>query len=157
MLSSLKCWRSGWKIGGRKLACLTIGGQEYNIYAFAQISPWNKDEIKASVYLLNGAYIGLMLPISAQEQWNNNQIWDVVDGPNGQIGYWGGHAMYAVGYDSEGIIFVTWGKKQKSTWSWFLKYCDEAYAICDDRDAFLGDTSPLDIEKLDGYLKEITK
>jgi hypothetical protein len=157
LLSSLKEWRNGWKIGGRKIACLPIiRGQDYNIHAFMQITTIDPKEIMASIFFLNGAYVGLMLPMSAQDQYNNNQVWDVVEGPTGKPGSWGGHCVYVSQYDSTGPSCVTWGTKQPMTWPFFFACCDEAYGIVDDKDRFL-DNSLLDVEKLEGYLQEITK
>lgn len=156
MLDSLKVWKnSGWPIGGRKLLCLTIGGQTYDIYGFAQFHPKDRDEVKASIAFLNGAYIGLQLPMSAQTQLASNQIWDLVSGPDGEPASWGGHCVYVPKYDEIGPYCVTWGAIQQMTWAFFEACCDEAYAICDNRDNFLTD-SPVNVEALDKILDEIT-
>lgn len=42
-----------------------------------------------------------------------------------------------------------------ATWDWFLNRCDEIYGVVDDKDKFLND-SPLDVEKLDGFLHAVT-
>ena len=51
-----------------------------------------------AIWLFGGAYIGVELPLSAQDQ----DVWDVPanPGPNDEPGSWGGHAVYLVGYDS---------------------------------------------------------
>lgn len=159
MLDSLKEWRnSGWRIGGRKIKCLpVIGGQKYDIYAFAQVSPSDNTEVKASIAFLNGIYIGLMLPMTAQSQWNSNQPWSFV--PNttqNQAGSWGGHAVYGVKYDKDFIYCITWARVQAMTWEFFQTYCDELYAVVDNRDNFLAN-STLDVQALDTVLVEITK
>jgi hypothetical protein len=51
-------------------------------------------EIATAIWLFGGAYIGVELPISAQ----NQDVWDVADGPDAEPGSWGGHAVYLVGY-----------------------------------------------------------
>lgn len=141
MLYSLRDWRSnGWAVGMHK----------YNIYAFAQVHPTDMGECKAGIYLLNGLNIGLNLPVSAQ----NQSVWDVTSGPGAEAGSWGGHCVYVPSYDTQGLTCVTWGYKQKMTWSFFWRYCDEAYAIVDNKNAFTPN-SPVDIDKLNGYLKDI--
>ena len=44
-------------------------------------------------------------------------------------GSWGGHAVDVVGYDDEAMTIVTWGSLKQMTWSFFERYCDEAYSI----------------------------
>jgi hypothetical protein len=53
--------------------------------------------VAAAIWLFGGAYIGVELPITAQ----NQDVWDVPakPGPKDEPGSWGGHAVYLVGYD----------------------------------------------------------
>lgn len=142
MLDSLNWWRkTGWVAAER----------EYSVYAFSSIDWKNHQHVMASIYLLRGAYIGIALPISAKGQ----EIWDVVDDPGGARGSWGGHAVYVAKYDRDYLTCVTWGGLKKMTWDFLDKYCDEAFAIVDNRNAFQED-SPVDVEALDNILKEIT-
>jgi hypothetical protein len=112
-------------------------------------------EVATAIWLFGGAYIGLELPITAQ----NQEVWDVPKNPGGndEPGSWGGHAVYLVGYESglgvrgQGLgaetsapaspnppslipnpctlTCITWGQVKKMTWAWFEKYCSEAYAL----------------------------
>ena len=171
LLDSLKCWRdNGWRIGGTSQIIKTHGcwrkkpvpptppvnSNLYNIYAFGAIDPKKHEDVKATAYLLNGVYIGLALPITAQ----NQVIWAVEGDPqkddNSKPYSWGGHCVYIVAYDAEGLTCVTWGSKKRMTWQFFDTYCFDAFGILDNRDKFLTD-SPLDINKLDGYLNEVSK
>jgi hypothetical protein len=54
-------------------------------------------DIATAIWLFGGAYIGVELPIRAQ----NQDVWDVPanPGPEDEPGSWGGHAIYLVGYD----------------------------------------------------------
>jgi hypothetical protein len=81
--------------------------------------------VKAGVYLFGGVYIGLALPLSAQ----NQSIWSVTRGPDAQPGSWGGHAVPVVAWDAHYLTVVTWGELKKMSWSFLNKYCDESYAI----------------------------
>jgi len=56
------------------------------------------------------------------------------------------------GYNETGPVCVTWGRKQQMTWSFFDKYCDEAYAIVDDKDSA---KSKLDVAKLVAALNSL--
>ncbi len=108
--------------------------------------PTANSDIALAIWLFGGAYIGVQLPITAQ----NQNVWDVPQnpGPNDEPGSWGGHAIYLVGYDTRdtGSVFpnpqspapstqsptftcITWGKLKRLTWAWLEKYCDEAYAL----------------------------
>ncbi len=42
------------------------------------------------------------------------------------------------------------------SWEFWDARVDEAYGIVDNRNAWMGASSPVDVQKLDGYLKEIT-
>ena len=145
VLDSLKCWRKkGWKAAGKS----------YSIYAFAEVSYRNHDEVMAAIYLLSGACIGLQLPVSAESQFDAGQPWDITTGPDAEPGSLGGHCVYLVGYGGSGPVGVTWGKKQPMTWAFLDRYCDELYAIVDNRDKFLRN-SPVDVDKLAGYLEQL--
>jgi hypothetical protein len=80
-----------------------------------------------AIWLFGGAYIGVELPITAQ----NQEIWEVPLDPGLQDepGSWGGHAIYIVAYDQNTLTCITWGQLKKMTWAWFEKYCSEAYAL----------------------------
>ena len=143
MLDSLNAWRqTGWRAARRK----------YNINAFAQITPSHHAEVKAAIYLLTSAYVGLALPKSAQAQIQTGQPWAVANGPSAAPNSWGGHCVMMPGYNATGPVCVTWGRKQQMSWAFFDKYCDEAYAIVDDKDSA---KSKLDVTKLLAALRSL--
>jgi hypothetical protein len=104
----------------------------HKIGAYVALEPSNHNHIMESVYIFEGCYIGVQLPVSAKGQVQHHHTWSVPPGgPNGDgaKGSWGGHAVPVVAYDSRGVTVVTWGALQKMTWSFWEAYCDEAYAI----------------------------
>ena len=119
------------------------GFQQAELDAYAAVNPLNAAMIAQGIWLCGGAYIGIELPIRAQEQ----DVWDVPANPGAddEPGSWGGHAVYLVGYDkraagsqisnlksemaSPSLTCITWGKPKRMTWAWFEKYCSEAYAL----------------------------
>jgi hypothetical protein len=108
-----------------------IGG--HKIAAFVALDVKNREHVKLAVDLFGGAYIGVALPNSAK----NQDVWSVaISGDQGDItpGSWGGHAIYVVDYDADGITVITWGQKKKATWAWWDVYCDEAYALISQQD-----------------------
>jgi hypothetical protein len=104
----------------------------HKIGAYVALEPANHNHIMDSVYIFEGCYIGVQLPISAQAQTQNHQPWSVPPGGatgEGKPGSWGGHAIPVVAYDTRGVTVVTWGALQVMTWSFWDAYCDEGYAI----------------------------
>jgi hypothetical protein len=98
MLDSLNEWRQGgWRAAGEK----------YKIHAFAQVTPTNHAEVKAAIYLLTAAYVGVSLPKSAQAQIQTGQPWDVVSGTSAMPNSWGGHCVMIPGYNAIGPVRVT--------------------------------------------------
>jgi hypothetical protein len=113
-LDVLKLWRS-----------TGIGG--HRIGAFAQVACGDRDLVMTGAWLFGGLYIGLQLPARAAEQ----DVWDWtgrLDGPDAP-GSWGGHAVDVVGYDESGLAVVTWGAPKRMTWSFWGRYCDEAWCV----------------------------
>ncbi|HYW44807.1 MAG TPA: hypothetical protein VE959_18230 [Bryobacteraceae bacterium] len=97
------------------------------IQAFVSVEPKNHVEVQDAIYLFGNCYIGVQLPVSAQ----NQTVWTVPPGgPTGQgaPGSWGGHAIPIVQYDARGLTVITWGATKRMTWTFFDAYCDEAYA-----------------------------
>ncbi len=104
----------------------------HKIGAFVALEPSNHNHVMDAVYMFEGCYIGVQLPISAQAQTQNHQPWSVPPGGatgDGKPGSWGGHAIPVVAYDARGVTVVTWGALQTMTWTFWEAYCDEAYAI----------------------------
>jgi hypothetical protein len=101
------------------------------IGAFTEINVENSGYIRDALYLFNGVYIGLQLPLSAESQSSGGQPWSVSKGRTSWPGSWGGHCVPIVAYDANYLYCVTWGGIQAMTWGFFDEYCDEAYCIID--------------------------
>jgi hypothetical protein len=99
----------------------------HRIKAFARVSTYDHALVRTGTYLFGGVYIGLQLPLSAQQQ----SVWDwtgELTGPS-EPGSWGGHAVDVVAYDADSLTVVTWGKLKQMTWAFWDRYCDEAYCL----------------------------
>lgn len=108
-----------------------LGGRKV-VVAYADPEPGNTDHIKQSIYRFSGVYIGLQLPVTAQ----NQDIWDVVGhttDPDSQPGSWGGHAVFVPYYDEAGLVCITWGAPKRMTWNFWNTYCDEAHTLLSQR------------------------
>jgi hypothetical protein len=100
--------------------------------AFVQLEAGNVQHVQESIFLFGNAYLGLNLPLTAQEQIDKNLGWSVPKtGPKGDgaPGSWGGHAVPVVGYDKDGLTCVTWGRLQHLSYNFLKVYSDEGYAV----------------------------
>jgi hypothetical protein len=100
---------------------------DHTIGAFARVSLLDEDLVRTGAYLFGGLYIGLALPVTAQQQ----DVWDWTGSLAGPAspGSWGGHAVDVVGYDADGLTIVTWGKPKRMTWAFWARYVEEAYCL----------------------------
>ena len=103
-----------------------VGGRTINSYA--QITVSNLHQLQASIYLFGLAYIGIGLPITAQ---NESKVWTLPHSltGNGAPGSWGGHCVIVTGWDATGLDVITWGEQIRMTWGFWKAYVEEAYAI----------------------------
>lgn len=140
LLDVLKFWRSDG-----------IGG--HRITSFAAIDPYNTQELKAAVAWFGGATIGLNIPQSALDQFQQNANWDTVSGS-----IVGGHAIRVLGYNNYGPWFVTWSRRMQMTWEFYMGQCDEAYAVLSDNWLETSGIAPnaLDFAELDADLQKVT-
>ena len=99
------------------------------LLAFADPKPASLIDIRQSITLFGGVYIGLALPITAQSQ----DVWDVVKsgGAKAKPGSWGGHCVFVPKYDQHGFTCITWGELKTMTLAFWKKYCDEAHTLLD--------------------------
>lgn len=100
-----------------------IAGHKIIGYADPQL---NQTHMKQAIYLFGGVYIGVELPLSAQ---NQSSFWEWESDENGGIvGSWGGHCVDVVGYNAKGPIFISWGQVMGMSWGFWDKYVSEAHA-----------------------------
>ena len=102
----------------------TSGFSDRKLLGWVSPDPSNIDHLKKAIFYFKSLYTGVELPLSAQ----NAGLWDVVDGPNGVAGGWGGHCMVLPKYD-ENFTFITWGALQEVTPAWLAAYLDEAHVL----------------------------
>jgi hypothetical protein len=99
--------------------------------AYAKVE--TQHEVQLSTWWFGGVYVGIQLPISANDQINGHMPWvlplDI--SPSNEPGSWGGHCVPIVAYSDWGVTVVTWGQLQLASWGWLQVYMDEAYACLD--------------------------
>jgi hypothetical protein len=59
-------------------------------------------------------------------------------------------------WTEKGITCVTWGCEQFMDWEFWDARVIQAFAVVDNRDKWVGDKSPVNVDLLDSYLREIT-
>lgn len=130
-----------------------IGG--HAVVAFARVPVHDEQLVRAAAWLFGGLYIGLQLPLTAQHQ----PTWDWTGSLSGPAapGSWGGHAVDVVRYGPAGLTVVTWGELKELTWSFWQRYCDEAYCLIS-TDFLAGGKTPdgLDLPALEADLALVT-
>jgi hypothetical protein len=103
----------------------TTGIAGHKSVMWAAVDPDNVTLIKWTVQLFGACRIGVSLPQSCLDQFDQGQPWTVVadDG-----GFAGGHDVPIVKYEGDDAYYVvTWGKVQKMDKAFLIKYADEAY------------------------------
>ncbi len=146
MLSHLKLWRN---------TGLRLGGRLNRIHSFLEVNPQDPEEIKETSMVGLGLDYGLDLPLSAADQLNAGQDWDLVTGPRGAARSWGGHCVLSAKFDAaRGVCFVTWGKEQWASWRWVAAYATEVYMTIDQPD-LAAERGPLDTAALHDALANL--
>ena len=118
--------------GGVELDVLTYwhknGYAGHKLDAFASLDVGNRTNVKDAIWILGGVYIGVNLPISAQnqEQWQVPSQGLTGDGAPGS---WGGHCVVCLGYTDQYVAFVSWGKVMTMTWDFWNSYVEEAWGL----------------------------
>jgi hypothetical protein len=98
-----------------------VSGDE--ILAFASIDPKNHTHVEQAIMLFGGVYLGFQVQQGCIQKFDARQPWTRGSLTND------GHAVFAVGYDQNGVTVLTWGNTQQGTWAWWDECVDEAYAI----------------------------
>jgi hypothetical protein len=109
----------------KKTGLIDSQASRHKIGAFLQLDQKDIDEVSEAIYLFNAIGIGILFPRSAMDQFNQGEPWTVVEGSRIE----GGHYVSCIGYDSNYIYCVTWGRIQKMDYKFFKTYCDEAWAM----------------------------
>jgi len=99
----------------------TVSGDK--IIDYVSIDPKNHTHIQQAIRLFGGVYLGFQVQQNCIQEFDAHQPW--TPGPLTNDG----HAVFAVGYDQNGVTVLTWGNTQQATWAWWDECVDEAYAI----------------------------
>ncbi len=98
-----------------------VAGDE--ILTYVTVDPKNHTHVEQAIQLFGGVYLGFQVQQNAIQDFDAHRPW--TPGPLTNDG----HAVFAVGYDPNGVTVLTWGSTQQGTWAWWDECVDEAYAI----------------------------
>jgi hypothetical protein len=104
-----------------------LGGDRVFAFARVKIDPQDRDLLDLATFYLGGVWFGINLPASARGQVG--QVWDVADGPDGQPGSWGGHAVWSPKSGPESRDVITWASVQRCSHAFIATYADEAWSL----------------------------
>jgi len=146
MLTALNYWRKTGLAG-------------HKIIAYVSVNPKNITEVQQAVWLFGNLFMGLQLPITAQNPVEGNK-WTVkarLTG-DGSPGSWGGHCVPVMASSPYIHSCVTWGQVMRMTSNFRLAYCDELYAVLshDWIAKTLAAPSGFNVDQLMGDLQQIT-
>ena len=119
---------NGWYIQNALQYWQTTGVGGHKIAGFIAINPHNMQDVDLAIQLFGFVNIGILLPVSAQ---NQNGIWTVPEGGpngNGAPGSWGGHSIIATTRSPFRREIITWGQSGwKVSENFWLDYVDECW------------------------------
>lgn len=97
------------------------GRHKIQAYAAVNLAP---AKLAQAAHLFGAVGVGIQVPSSAMDQFNEGKVWSDVGDTNIE----GGHYVPLVGRHGGKYAFVTWGHLQWATSGFVKKYVDEAIA-----------------------------
>lgn len=120
----------------------------HKIAGYAPVNVHDLTGFHQAVAFYGGAYLGVALPTSAQQQFSVRDEWTVVPGSPIE----GGHCVLCVGYDQHSVQVVTWGQVVNVSYPWIQRYTTEVWAIIGPEFVEAGRGPSLDLETLQADL-----
>lgn len=108
----------------RKVGVVDTAGARHRIAAYLALDPGHLTQLYAAMFIFGAVGIGLTLPESALDQFDQGVGWSVV--PGSPIA--GGHYVSGVGRLTPlgDIAVITWGRMVVMEPGFYRRYCDEA-------------------------------
>jgi C1A family cysteine protease len=76
-------------------------------------NPKNHTHVQQAIHLSGGVYLGFQVQENCIQEFDAGKPWT----PGTLTA--DGHAVFAVGYDQDGVTVLTWGNIQQGTWAWW--------------------------------------
>jgi hypothetical protein len=110
----------------QRAGIVDAAGNRHKIDIYAAVRAGDLDELALAVFLFGSADIGVQLPNSADDQFEQQAPFRVLTNDGGIAG---GHCICIVGRNSAGnYLGVTWGQLVAIEPAWLSKYMDEGIA-----------------------------
>jgi len=93
------------------------------VLAYVSVDPKDHTHVQQAIQMFGGVYLGFQVQQNCLADFDARKAW--TPGPLTHDG----HAVFAVGYDANGVTVLTWGNTQGGTWGWWDECVDEAYAL----------------------------
>jgi hypothetical protein len=133
MTDSVDKWQTrGWVAGAKVRKIKTYLLMRWQVH----------DELKAAILSDIGVELGNILSTENMSEFYAGQPWT----PTG-YGHFR-HAVYVFGYNPQGPVCITWGRKQQMTWAFLDVLTEEAFAIVDDVVTLSSHNSRIDSSRL---------
>jgi hypothetical protein len=102
-----------------------VSGHRHKIDAYVSIDPKDWDLLLECIWTFGAVGIGFEFPDTAFDQFNSEQVWDLVTPYNIE----GGHYVPVVGSPNptSEATCITWGKRQVFTKSFYEEFNDESW------------------------------
>jgi len=140
----------------RKIGIRDSLGRRWKDDAYAWLEPGNLDQLAQAVWLFNTIGLGVLLPSSAEDQFDRGQTWSVVRGEKGKDG----HYVPIIGRNSHGnFLLVTWGRLHDATPQWVETYMDEGVVYLNKSRIMKNQRTidNFDLPTLDAYLASLSQ
>ena len=125
-------------------------GCNHKIGAFVALTPGDWIELLEALFVFECVGIGIQVPESAMQQFQQAQPWAPVTGSPIE----GGHYVPVVAHPADDLAtVVTWGALQQMTEAFYREYNDESFAFISEEDLTAGATlEGFDLEQLQADL-----
>ena len=109
----------------RKIGVLDATGVRHKIDSYVALLPGDVGQLALAAYLTGAVGVGLSLPRSADDQFDEAMPWSVIPGDTKGPG----HYVPCIGRNGVGnFLVITWGRLHAMTPEFYHAYCDEALA-----------------------------
>jgi len=108
----------------RKTGIVDAFGVRHKIGAYVSIRPRNYEQFLSALWMFGIVGVGIRFPSSAMQQFSEQKVWRATQSPID-----GGHYVPVVANRAGQPMCVTWGRLQRMTRQFYLRYCDEAYVL----------------------------
>lgn len=112
----------------QSVGVVDAAGNRHKIGAYLAIAVGDLDALAAATYLFGASGFGLLVPSSAETQFDANEPWDLVPGDTDE----GGHYVPAVARRGGMFVFESWGRRQPATDRFVAAQNDESLAYVSD-------------------------